>query len=68
MCNKQERGVGIEENPCSVHGCKGKKCGDECFMGDITGICDASGDCKFEEKVNCGRNLMIKTLMIISIY
>ena len=59
MYNKQERCVNILENPFAVHGCEGKKCGDECLMGDIMGKCDASGHCEFEiHNVDCGRNLM----------
>ena len=58
MCNKQERCVSVEENPCLVHGCKGKECGDNCLMGDIMGYCNASGHCRSVKSDDCGRNLM----------
>ena len=58
MCDKQGKCVDINKNPCVDHGCKGKKCGDECLMGDIVGKCNANGDCEFGKIVDCGKNLM----------
>ena len=41
-------------NPCSVHGCRGKNCGDECLSGDVMGVCDATGNCEFNYNPDCG--------------
>ena len=42
-------------NPCSVHGCEGKKCGDDCLSDDIVGWCDAKGNCDFQNHdPDCG--------------
>ena len=41
-------------NPCEVHGCDGKKCGDECLRdGDIMGFCDKDLYCDYNRKP-CG--------------
>ena len=37
-----------EYNLCVVHGCSEKKCGDACLSGDISGVCDAEGECNFD--------------------
>jgi len=52
-------------NPCEVHGCDGKKCGDECLRdGDIMGFCDKDLYCDYNRKpceeanfTNCLGNL-----------
>ena len=42
-------------NPCAVHGCDGKKCGDSCLSGDLMGTCNADGECDYESSsVDCG--------------
>ena len=55
VCDGDRSCVSIEFNPCSVHGCGGKKCGDECLQGDIQGVCDAEEICQFGGDVNCGK-------------
>ena len=35
-------------NPCDVHGCEGKKCGEDCLLGDIMGVCNKNGECDFD--------------------
>lgn len=50
-------------NPCSDHGCEGRKCGDECLLGDITGLCDLRGICQFS-KVFCGKYCIPKNVYI----
>ena len=45
ICNGKGRCVSVLENPCSVHGCEGKLCGERCLMGDIQGWCDSKGEC-----------------------
>ena len=43
-----------ETNPCAVHGCDGKKCGDVCLReGDIMGFCDKHLNCDYFKKP-CG--------------
>ena len=37
-----------EYNPCVVQGCSEKKCGEACLSGDISGVCDAEGECNFD--------------------
>ena len=47
------------ENPCAVHGCDEKKCGEECLQGDIIGRCDLGGECVFDHRpLNCGKKQM----------
>ena len=47
VCDGEKSCVSMEMNPCSVHGCGGKKCGDECLLGDMVGVCDAEETCQF---------------------
>ena len=56
ICDGKGRCVSPEMNPCAVHGCKGKDCGDSCLMGDIMGWCDATGDCSFAQETRCGKS------------
>ena len=58
VCNGNGQCVSPELNPCSQHGCDGKKCGDNCLMGDIMGWCDHRGTCEFAP-VRCGNNDII---------
>ena len=48
VCDGDGYCVSPEFNPCSVHGCGGKECGDECLLGDILGVCNADGECDFD--------------------
>ena len=50
----------LMENPCAVHGCDEKKCGEVCLNGDIQGWCDNEGKCEpsFMKPV-CGRIIII---------
>ena len=43
--NKTESCVSAFYNPCAVHGCEAKLCGDQCLNGDIMYQCDANGYC-----------------------
>ena len=44
------------ENPCAIHGCDGKKCGDACLKGDVQGWCNSDGTCDpFAGKPICGK-------------
>ena len=47
VCDGDGFCVSQEMNPCAVHGCNGKKCGDDCLSGDIRGVCNADGECDF---------------------
>ena len=53
ICDGEGHCVHPMINPCSQHGCDGKKCGDDCLMGDIMGWCDHRGTCDFSP-VKCG--------------
>ena len=55
VCDGEGSCLSIEFNPCSIHGCGGKKCGDECLQGDIVGVCDAKQICQFGGDVICGK-------------
>ena len=59
ICDGNGRCVEPLMNPCSVHGCEGKACGEECLMGDIMGWCDARGDCGFSPDVECSKIFII---------
>ena len=59
ICDGNGRCASPEENPCTVHGCEGKKCGESCLNGDIMGACDASGKCA-SKGVNCLGNYYLK--------
>ena len=59
VCNGEGLCVSAELNPCAVHGCEGKGCGEECLMGDIMGWCDAAGNCEYSPDVECG-NIIIR--------
>ena len=55
VCDGHGYCVSGEMNPCAVHGCGGKSCGDECLQGDIMGLCDENGICEFNPgNLNCG--------------
>ena len=55
ICNGKGVCVDPLMNPCSVHGCEGKSCGDDCLSGDIMGWCDANGNCDFQNHdPDCG--------------
>jgi len=56
ICDGKGSCVSPMINPCSVHGCDGKKCGDDCLMGDIMGWCDHRGTCDFAP-VECGHGI-----------
>ena len=61
ICNGNGWCVSVLENPCAVHGCEGKKCGQGCLMGDILGTCDASGNCKSSTwDIHCPGNRYLK--------
>jgi len=47
ICDGEGWCVSVLENPCEVHGCEGKRCGEECLMGDIMGNCNKEGQCDF---------------------
>ena len=47
ICDGKGNCVSPRINPCAQHGCDGKKCGDNCLMGDIMGWCDHRGTCDF---------------------
>ena len=48
ICNGDGFCTSAEFNPCSVHGCGGKNCGDNCLSGDLAGICNKDGECIFD--------------------
>ena len=55
MCDGHGFCVPGDMNPCAVHGCDGKKCGDSCLSGDLMGTCNADGECDYESSsVDCG--------------
>ena len=56
ICDGKGNCVSPEMNPCAVHGCEGKDCGDSCLMGDIMGWCNASGECSFTQEPRCGKS------------
>ena len=56
ICDGKGNCVSPEMNPCAVHGCEGKDCGDSCLMGDIMGWCDATGECSFAQEPQCGKS------------
>ena len=48
----------VLENPCSDHGCKEKRCGASCLVGDIKGWCDHGRNCiSVGEKPDCSMYL-----------
>ena len=58
VCNGKGQCVAGELNPCEQHGCDGKKCGENCLMGDIMGWCDHRGTCDYiQENVKCGNKI-----------
>ena len=64
ICNGKGLCVSEELNPCVVHGCEGKECGEECLMGDIMGWCDAEENCGFSPDVECSNILIISDFHI----
>ena len=56
ICDGKGHCVSLEMNPCAVHGCEGKDCGDSCLMGDIMGWCNATGECSFAQEPRCGKS------------
>ena len=52
ICDGQGACVSPIENPCSVHGCGGKQCGERCLEGDIAGFCDSQGTCNFDMRAD----------------
>ena len=56
ICDGKGHCVSPEMNPCAVHGCEGKVCGDSCLMGDILGWCEATGECSFDQEPRCGKS------------
>ena len=64
VCDGKGSCVSLESNPCSVHGCDKKLCGDECLSGDIKGWCDANGECKFSRRyIKCGKLIDLVLLL-----
>ena len=59
ICDGNGRCASPEENPCMVHGCEGKECGESCLSGDTMGACDASGKCSLNG-VLCPGNHYLK--------
>ena len=49
MCDGNGVCTSLEYNPCVVQGCSEKKCGEACLSEDISGVCDAEGECNFDE-------------------
>jgi len=56
ICDGKGSCVSPRINPCAQHGCDGKKCGEDCLMGDIMGWCDHRGTCDFSP-VKCGNGI-----------
>ena len=56
ICDGKGSCVSPEMNPCAVHGCEGKVCGDSCLMGDILGWCEATGECSFDQEPRCRKS------------
>ena len=52
ICDGQGACVSPIENPCSVHGCGAKQCGERCLEGDIAGFCDSQGACNFDMRAD----------------
>ena len=48
MCDGNGVCTSLEYNPCVVQGCSEKKCGEACLSEDISGVCDAEGECNFD--------------------
>ena len=48
VCDENGVCTSKEYNPCVVQGCSEKKCGEACLSGDISGVCDAEGECNFD--------------------
>ena len=56
VCNRNGSCVSPETNPCEIHGCDKKRCGETCLMGDIMGWCNSKGDCEFtRDNIKCGK-------------
>ena len=54
-CDKHEQCVDELLYPCAFHGCAGKKCGEDCLMGDIMGFCDSDENCMYHPSdIDCG--------------
>ena len=47
VCDGKGFCVDVITNPCLDHGCDKKRCGQQCVLGDIAGICDSNGKCEF---------------------
>ena len=45
ICDGDGTCVDPIETPCSVYGCDGLKCGDDCLSADIVGVCNIAGEC-----------------------
>ena len=60
--NETESCVSAFYNPCAVHGCEGKMCGEKCLMGDLMNECDANGDCIGRNHV-CPKGLVSNTFI-----
>ena len=55
MCDNEGYCVTPETNPCAVHDCNEKECGDLCSTGDINGACNTDGECDIDiSSINCG--------------
>ena len=67
ICDGKGNCVSPRINPCSQHGCDGKKCGEDCLMGDIMGWCDHRGTCDFST-VKCGNDEIIFNMMNIRLF
>ena len=60
VCDRNGRCVSAMLNPCSIHGCEDKDCGEMCIMGDIAGWCDARGKCSFSpDTTKCGKSIRV---------
>ena len=65
ICDGKGSCVAAELNPCEVHGCEGKNCGQKCLMGDMRGWCDATGNCGFKRDVKCSNIIIFRLLFFI---
>ena len=67
MCDGNGFCVNGETNPCAVHGCDGKKCGDRCLRdGDIMGFCNKFLDCD-DIKKSCGISILTIFLYLMNV-
>ena len=55
MCDNEGYCVSPEMNPCAMHECNEKECGDSCLIGDIIGACNKDGECEIDiSSIDCG--------------